>query len=160
MDFLFDMAEVEAVNKTAEGSNNEIKKDNFIEQATKLPILEEIPNCNGKTNPDDMYLELYNYLILKKVITKKVGLATIFTWDIIYTIDKSKLNNLSTLLNRSNTDFPAALKCYNINYTKLTSFLTNYSYKTLDEYKRFHKGGKNKKTKKRRKTLRKQNKKE
>lgn len=164
MDELLDIFAITVVSKTVEKSNNEIKFDNFVGQAQSSGILKLKPNCTIKEpgflygNKDvkiedsyiyikPAYLKLYDYLVEKNIITKKLGMSSFFTWDSIYTIDKTLIgeDKLQDLLSiEKNTDFPILLKCYNINYTELSKFLNEYKNSPTDEIRAYTKGGKRK----------------
>jgi len=170
-DFLF----LDAARKGIEKSNNEIKFDNFVPQARKEEFLTLIPQCKIQesgmfgnytrdidmenklikgANLDLAHLDLYDYLVKKNVITTSTRVGIIFSFDSTYTINKDKISvsDLKQLIKKENSDFPKLLKCYNINYEKLSDFLKNYDYKLIDEAKALlpgdKKGGKRKKHKK------------
>jgi hypothetical protein len=74
MAFLGEMFAIGAADKAIEKSNNEIRYENFIPQAKKTTILTLIPNCQIQKPgyfSDDVYFELYYYLVKKNVIKKK-----------------------------------------------------------------------------------------
>jgi hypothetical protein len=160
----------ETVGETAvvEGVNNEIKFTGFIVQGLKYNVLQKkqgickktvkgwLYNSESDDNTDikDIYLELYNHLIKKEIIKKKVGFLSIFSGDAIYTINSSKINNIQQYVG---TDLPESMKCYSINYSNLENFLKNYNYNLADDVSLLSKqtkGGKtrNKKIKRRNKT--------
>lgn len=177
MDFL-EFLGVVAIDKVSESSQNEILFDNFIKQAKEKQILKLLNNnCNievpgtffGKSNKkidinfeNDAYLDLYDYLVNKNIITNNLGKSTIITWNSVYIINQDKIKNKNSfiiecnnLFNKEiNSDFPELLTCYSIDIDKLYNFLKTYKNSATDEFELIadaagvKKGGKTKKTKK------------
>jgi hypothetical protein len=140
--------------------NNEMRFDNFVNQALKLRIVtKKSPECkrekdsswmdwfNGTSQLETLdeknylinvvYLNMFDYLVKKRVINQKVGLFSfLFVFDYIYTINKELIGveKLRELLNPNAPDFPKSLKCYDINYPLLSNFLTNYKYNPADTF--------------------------
>uniref|UniRef100_A0A6C0HTR4 Uncharacterized protein n=1 Tax=viral metagenome TaxID=1070528 RepID=A0A6C0HTR4_9ZZZZ len=155
LDFIFSTA----ARKGAEQSNNEIKFDNFVPKAKDKNILTVIPQCKyeesgwfgnytvdinevtkGNKNVSYMhldvaYLELYDYLVKKEIIIKKFGAVFVITFDSIYTINEKsiEISTLSKIIKKENPDYPKILKCYTIDYKKLSELLKNYKYDYTDE---------------------------
>ena len=143
-----------AVDSRTEGSNNRISLDNFIVQAEKVDILRPKPNCEynergffgnktftaNEKNISNVYLELYDYLIEKKIIKKKVQL----TFYPTYTINADLIDesNLKRLININNADIPSSVKCYNIHYNKLSQLLKRYDYSIIYQFRNIGKAGK------------------
>jgi hypothetical protein len=74
-----------------------------------------------------------------------------FTWSRIFTInpDLIETSKLKELINKDSSDFPDQLKCYNIDYGQLSTFLKNYKYAAVDELNLLtNKGGRRKKNNK------------
>lgn len=91
-----------------------------------------ISDCPGDIN--DVYLALYDYLVKKKVIKAKIKLVSVWTADYVHIINKPFIDEhiLREKINKKNSDYPELLKCYEINYSKLSHFLKNYKYTFVD----------------------------
>ena len=132
-------SEVEGI--ASEKFNNEIKNYNFIVQAKDKNILTLIPNCKVEKGwyddlTDENYLKkmyriLYDYLVKQQIIIQEFGFSFFWTGDFTYTLNKNKelfeIDNLKNTLNDTNSDFPNELKCYTINYDKLSNLLKTYN---------------------------------
>lgn len=144
MDFFYSLFETVGETAVVEGVNNEIKFTGFIVQGLKHNVLQKkqgickknvkgwLYNTESDDNTDikDIYLGLYDHLIKKEIIMKKVGFLSIFSGDAIYTIDPSKINNIQQHIG---IDLPESMKCYSINYTNLENLLKNYNYNLADD---------------------------
>ena len=135
-----------AANKAIEKTGNQIKFENFVQQAKDKGVLTKIDGCKPEQNGlfgasfvgiDDAYLELYNYLIKKNIIKSTAGAASLVTFDSIDTINKDliKESDVKRLVDKDNKDFPKSLKCYTIHHTKLSDFLEGYKYSATNELK-------------------------
>jgi hypothetical protein len=151
MDFIYDLFEIEAEAKLGESVNNEIKVDNFAEQAAKENVLKRKPDKDiifvpesrwlsyfrpsGKITENELYFTFYWYLKDNGIVKSKVGLLSFMTADSINTIDTEKVSVdvLKKLINPNDVKFPVILKNYVIDYVKLSRLLTNYKYHAMDE---------------------------
>lgn len=150
----------EAEARGVEYIGNEIKDVNFVQQAKDKNIITFIPNCTIKNfgwlgditiDPKDtnhlktVYLNLYDYLVKHNIIIKKFDLTFFFTADFSYKITQNKelleIKNLEKILNKQNNDFPKVLKCYTIDYDKLSHLLKNYNNNPTNEVKVLTTGG-------------------
>jgi hypothetical protein len=105
-------------------------------QAKDKKILTLLNNCETEPRSiTDVYVDLYDHLVKKNIITTKVGAASLWSWDSIYTINKALIeeSDLRKLLKKE--DLPKAFKCYTINYEQLSKLLKNYNYNFTDEVK-------------------------
>jgi hypothetical protein len=146
---------IEVVNRGVEKINNEIKFENFIGQGKEVGFLKLISNCKHTAygmsyivdpiHIESAYLDLYDYLVKKGIIKSKFGPETLITADQVHIVnpDKSLLKpeNIKKLINPTNSDYPALLKCYHIDYNKLSNYLINYEHASLNQFKVI-KGGK------------------
>lgn len=147
--FLANMFAIEAVGKGAEKINNEIKFENFIGQGKEVKFLKTRSKCKHKAygmsymvEPnyiESAYLDLYDYLIKKEIIKQKIGYEALITADQVHTVNPDKKvlepKNIKKLLNPNNSDYPTLLKCYHIDYNKLSNYLINYEHGALNDFK-------------------------
>jgi hypothetical protein len=160
MNFAEELEEQEAEDRAAALANNEMRFDNFVNQAFKKNIVtKKSPECkrekdsswtdwfNGTSKLETLeennylknvvYLNMFDYLVKKRIINQKVGfLSFLFVFDYIYTINKDliEVGKLQELLNPDAPDFPKSLKCYNINYPLLSNFFKTYKYNPADTF--------------------------
>jgi hypothetical protein len=162
-DFIFELFGWTAASKIAENHMNEIKYQNFIVQGKNKEILTLKPSITGCENTlDKAYLDLYNYLIKKEIITSKINAAAVAMVSPINIINKDKTGEgiLKDLVKEENSDFPETIKkCYTIDYDKLSKFLIDYKYDAKDELSYIYKqnGGSLKMKKKKTKTEKRKN---
>lgn len=166
MDYLFTFLGFEALDRHVEKSNNEIKFENFVQQAKEANILtpkDKNSKCvikrtllfkefdyevdNSTMDIKEAYDDLYKYLVNINVITNNIDKASIITWDNVQTINKDliSIDKLKKLIKEDNQNFTPLLKCYNINIKKLSYLLNNYNYNYTDKIDFWIKGGKIKK---------------
>jgi hypothetical protein len=158
MDFLSDFIWGTAQEKAVGVVNQELKPENFINQDDdpKHPedhILTKNSNCK-ESDKNQAYYELYEYLVKKEIINRKLNVFFFFSGLPTETINKeliskdilSNTTTLTKLIKINEIDEKTNLQCYNINYTNLSKFLTNYTYEVnqaADEYAVVGKIGKN-----------------
>jgi hypothetical protein len=166
--FLAEMFAIEAVGKGAEKINNEIKFENFIGQGKEVKFIKLRSNCKHKVygvsyivDPkyiESAYLDLYDYLIKKEIIKQKIGYETLITADQVHTVNPDKKvlepKNIKKLINPANSDYPVLLKCYHIDYNKLSNYLINYEHAVLNEVKVFKRSKTVKRSKSKNRTIR------
>jgi hypothetical protein len=165
--FLAEMFAIEAVGKGAEKINNEIKFENFVSQGKDVKFLKARSKCKHKaygmsyivepTYIESAYLDLYDYLIQKGIIKQKIGYEALITADQVHTVNPDKRvlepKYIKKLINPSNPDYPALLKCYHIDYNKLSNYLINYEHAVLNEVKVFKRSKTVKRSKSKNRTL-------
>jgi len=169
MDFLSYFVWGEVADQTVQVINQEIKFDDFIVKAktaddnSKTPILtlkKNIENCKEKKGYDliQVYSNLYDYLVEKKIIDKKFSLFSFISFDSVDTINKDLVSEskLRGLIKIDEINEKPNLKCYNIDCKALSTLLTDYKYDPSDiaDTKVFFVGGK-KNIKRKNKTKRK-----
>lgn len=166
--FLAEMFAIEAVAKGAEKINNEIKFENFIGQGKEIKILKARSKCKHNVYGfsynvvpmyiESAYLDLYDYLVKKEIIKQKIGYEALITADQVHTVNPDKRvlepKNIKKLINPSNPDYPALLKCYHIDYNKLSNYLLDYEHAVLNEVKVFKRIKTVKRTKSKNRTAR------
>jgi hypothetical protein len=147
--FLAEMFAIEGVAKGTEKINNEIKFENFIGQGKEVKFLKARSKCKYKVYGisynvvpmyiESAYLDLYDYLVKKEIIKQKIGYEALITADQVHTVNPDKRvlepKNIKKLINPSNPDYPELLKCYHIDYNKLSNYLLNYEHAVLNEVK-------------------------
>ena len=149
MDFLSYFVWGEVADKAVGVVNQEIKFDDFIvkakvaddaaKTAKKTPILtlkKNIENCKEKKGYDliEVYSNLYDYLVEKKIIDKKFSLFSFITFDSLDTINKDLVSEskLRDLIKIHEINEKPNLKCYNIDCKALSTLLTDYKYDPMD----------------------------
>ena len=133
MDLLDELFIGTAIDKGIEGKDNQIKFDNFTVQAKTKNILKYKPECQKQPNlKDTAYLDLYNYLIKKGVITSALGKETFITWDSVNKINQDKIKSLDEF-KRLVDDYITVLPCYDLDKVALFNFLKTYKYNSTDE---------------------------
>ncbi len=145
----------EVVYKT----NNELKFENFVIQAKVNKVLllkDETKECiitkpgmlfgtiqynaNDPSTKEsvltDTYLDLYDYLIKKNIITKEVRAGSFWTWDYVNKVNPALMDigNLQKILIESDSEYPNTLKCYTVYYDRLSKFLQTYQYSSGDQF--------------------------
>lgn len=133
MDLLGELFVGTAIDKGIENSGNQIKFDNFTVQAKSKNILKYKPGCSKQPDlKDTAYLDLYDFLIKKGVITSALGKEAIITWQSINKINQDKIKNLDEF-KRIVDDYITVLPCYELDKVALFNFLKTYKYNSADE---------------------------
>ena len=149
--FLVDM---NLLDNEIENGQNQITIFNFMNQAKERNIIQLTERtCKGEysgffskydafSSLTLAYDTLFTHLVKNHVIKREVKLASVITWNHVYTIDHNliKLSNLERIL--QNDNLPPSLKCYNIDCKKLHEFLSTYKYSRGAMIKFINKGRK------------------
>lgn len=153
MDYFTGLLGITAADTAIQQSENQILFENFIVLAEKQNLLAQNETCTSKVDKDK-YLDLYDALVDADIIVKKINTKSLFTWSSSYVIsNKIDLgeDNLRTILEkRKSTLYVELIKCYNIDYKKLSNLLLTYKYNPTDQLEILKTGGKRKNKKRRR----------
>lgn len=183
MDFLYGELFGYAADTAVGVVNKELKFEQFLELGKKASILNEPGTCEKPEKPSEIckessknethtyeaYYELYNYLVIKKVIKQEFNMFSFITGLSIDTINRDLITNdisanttkLTNLIKIDEIEInkKTCLQCYCIDHTNLSNFLTTYTYNptAFSDIKLLAKavGGKRKNIKRKNKTKRK-----
>ena len=122
-------------DKGVEKGTNQIKFDNFTVQASEKKIMKFKQTCPKTSDLGDaIYMNLYDYLIKKEIITSNIKGLSALTFDTINNINQDKLKTLDGFKGIL-SDFSTIFPCYDIDMAGLFKFLKEYKYNASDEAK-------------------------
>jgi hypothetical protein len=160
MDYFSGIFGITAVDSAIQKSENQITFENFVVLAEKQGVLAQNETCASKVDKDK-YLDLYDALVDADIITKKANAKSVFTWESSYVvssiIDLGEENLMSILEKKKPHLYVELIKCFNIDFKKLSTLLSTYKYNPTDQFEIMKTGGKGatSKSKKRRRTRKK-----
>jgi len=142
------LAGVYAADAAVEGSNNEIKFDNFIYEIEQMKNKDKtfdvfrkkkkaLDNCMINR---DSYLDLYNFLVNIGVITSEINGFAIITWDTKNVINEEykKRGALKRKIKENKSKIPKEISdCYFIDSKNLSRFFREYKYDPTAQFKIF-----------------------
>lgn len=138
---LFGFGEVVVADKAVDKGNNYILFDNFIVQAGEANVFRKkaIPTCSN-LDIKDSYFTLFNLLQKIKVIENKSN-AFLYVFKggetTTVTTDKEllKSDRLEKELTNLGSEYATCIECYDVDYNALSTLLSRYENKAIDEVK-------------------------